>query len=158
VRYTLILGLVLFGVWLLWSGHFVPLLIGFGVASVVCVLLIVRRMGLLDEESVPAAITLRAALYVPWLAVQVVKSNLDVARRVLSPGLPIAPRMIRVPAEQRSDLGLAIFANSITLTPGTVSVELEDGRILVHALSAEAADDLLSGEMGRRVRGVEGGD
>jgi multicomponent Na+:H+ antiporter subunit E len=88
--------------------------------------------------------------------VQVLRANVDVARRVLSPSLPISPRMFKVRATQRTDLGRVIYANSITLTPGTVSVELEDSVILVHALTAEAAEDLREGTMNRLVVGVEG--
>jgi len=156
MRYTLSLSVVLFGVWLLWSGHYTPLLIAFGVTSCVAVVLIVRRMDLLDRESVPLEITPRIALYAPWLLGQIVKANLDVARRVLDPTLPIRPTLVRVPANQRTDLGRVIFANSITLTPGTVSVRLEGGQIVVHALTREAADDLLAGAMDRRVCRVEG--
>jgi len=86
-----------------------------------------------------------------------VRSNIDVARRILSPGVPISPKLIEVPASQRTDLGKVIYANSITLTPGTISIRIRDGMILVHALSEEAADELLQGEMDRRVRDCVGG-
>ncbi len=82
---------------------------------------------------------------------QIVIANIDVARRVLSPSLPISPTLIRVKASQSTDLGQAIYANSITLTPGTISIDVEDGEILVHALTREGAQSLLDGEMDRRV-------
>ena len=153
---SLALGGVLFGVWLLWSGLFKPLLISFGVLSVLAVVGIVARMGLLDPEGVPLGLPLRSLRYLPWLAWEIAKVNVDVARRVLSPRMPIRPSVLRVKAGQRHDLGRAIYANSITLTPGTVSIDVEGDEIVVHALTTEAADGLRSGEMDRRVTRFEG--
>ena len=147
---------VLFGVWLLWSGLFEPLLLSFGVLSCVIVLWILSRMRMVDHETAPIRVGLRFPFYAPWLLWQIVRSNVDVAGRILKPRLPIAPGLIRVKAGQRSDLGRVIYANSITLTPGTVSVAVDGDEIAVHALSHEAAADLLSGEMDRRVRRLEG--
>ena len=155
-RYSLALGLVLLAVWLLWSGHYGAFLVGVGVASTGFVVLVGRRMGVVDREGVPAGLTLRAAAYVPWLAWELIKANLDVARRILHPRLPIRPHLIRVEAGQRTDLGRVIYANSITLTPGTVSVDMEGGSITVHALTDEAAAGVLEGAMDRRVQRVEG--
>ena len=150
------LSAVLFGVWLLLSGHYTPLLLGLGGVSTVLVVAISLRMDVVDHEGHPLHLGLRILWYWPWLMVQVLRANVDVARRVLSPSLPISPRMFKVRATQRTDLGRVIYANSITLTPGTVSVELEDSVILVHALTAEAAEDLREGTMNRLVVGVEG--
>jgi multicomponent Na+:H+ antiporter subunit E len=85
-----------------------------------------------------------------------VLANLDVARRILTPALPIAPTVIKVKASQKSELGQVIYANSITLTPGTVSLMVEEDGIIVHALSLEAAAELAAGDMDRRVTGMEG--
>ena len=150
------LSAVLFGVWLLLSGHYTPLLLGLGGVSTVLVVAISLRMDVVDHEGHPLHLGLRILWYWPWLMVQVLRANVDVARRVLSPSLPISPRMFKVRATQRTDLGRVIYANSITLTPGTVSVELEGSVILVHALTAEAAEDLREGTMNRLVVGVEG--
>ena len=113
-------------------------------------------MRVVDAEAHPIDIAGRLLLYVPWLLWAIVKANLDVARRILTFRLPISPRLIRVKASQKSDLGQVIYANSITLTPGTVSVDLQDGTILVHALTRECAEDLQEGEMDRRVAALEG--
>jgi multicomponent Na+:H+ antiporter subunit E len=156
MRYTLSLTGVLFGVWLLWSGHFTGFLMTMGALSVVGVVLTVRRMREVDHESAPLGITLRAIRYAPWLLWQVVKANLDVARRILDPRLPIRPRLVRITASQRTDQGRVIYANSITLTPGTVTVAVEGRELTVHALTAEAEAELLRGDMDRRVRRVEG--
>ncbi len=145
------LGLVLFGSWLLMSGVFIPFILLLGVFSCAVVVVIAMRMDVIDHEAVPVHLTLKAILYWPWLLWEIVKANIDVTRRVL--GLAeISPTMVRIQATQKSDLGLVIFANSITLTPGTISIDLEeDGHILVHAISREGTVGLEGGEMDRRV-------
>ena len=111
-----------------------------------------------DQEGHPLHLTWGALIYWPWLLVEIVKANIDVVRRVLSPSLPVSPTMLRVKASQKSDLGQVIYANSITLTPGTISVDVANGEILVHALSREGAEDLVGGEMDRRVVRMVGKD
>ena len=152
--HSISLGLVLFGVWLLLSGFFEPLLLGLGVLSCVIVVLIAHRMDVIDREGFPIHLGWRILTYWVWLAVEIVKANLDVARRVLDPRLPIHPLLVRVKASQASQLGQVIYANSITLTPGTVSMLLDGGEILVHAIAREMAEDLEGGEMDRRVTAV----
>jgi multicomponent Na+:H+ antiporter subunit E len=139
----------------LWSGHYDSFLVSIGLASSIGVMLLVRRMKLVDAESAPVEITLRAIAYTPWLLWQIFRSNLDVARRILTPSLPIHPNVIRIRAGQRTDLGRVIYANSITLTPGTVSIAVDGDEITVHALTDEAGRDVEQGAMDRRVRGVE---
>ena len=156
MKHTIALAVALLAAWSLWSGYFVPLLISLGVVSVLVVVVLSRRMKLVDEEGVPLHILPRLLLYAPWLVWEVVKANLDVAKRVLHPGLPIHTMLIKVKAGQRSDLGRVIYANSITLTPGTVSVDIEGETITVHALSKEAADGVLTGAMDARVTKLEG--
>jgi multicomponent Na+:H+ antiporter subunit E len=155
VKYALSLALVLYAVWLLWSGIYKPLLLILGAISCALVLLVVRRMNAFDQETAPVELSLPALGYLPWLVWEIVKANVDVARRILSPGPPIDPRIIEVRAEQRSEIGRTVFANSITLTPGTVTVEVEGNRFHVHALTAEAAEGVLAGKMNRRVSRVE---
>lgn len=148
---AVIMALVAYAVWLLWSGIYQPLLLILGAASCIFVVLICRPMGLLDEEGVPIHVLPRLITYIPWLVLAIVKSNIDVARRILNPRLPISPRMVRVKAGQKTDLGRVIYANSITLTPGTVTCAVDGDEFIVHALTREAADDLMSGDMDRRV-------
>lgn len=155
MKYALSLGLVLYAVWLLWSGIYKPMLLILGVLSCALVLLVVRRMNAFDQETAPVELAPPALLYLPWLAWEIVKANVDVARRILSPGPPIDPRIVEVESAQRSEIGRTVFANSITLTPGTVTVEVEGSRCRVHALTAAAADGLLGGEMNRRVSRLE---
>ena len=149
------LGLILFATWLLMSGVYIPLILLLGVFSCAVVVLIAMRMDVIDHEAVPLHITFRSLLYWPWLLWEIVKANIDVTRRVLG-FAPISPTMIRLQATQKTDLGLVIFANSITLTPGTISIDVEEnGEILVHAISREGAEGFADGEMDRRVTELE---
>ena len=156
MKYTVSLSLVLFGVWLLWSGHFEPLLLSFGVLSCAVVVTLARKMKIVDREGAPVELALRALVYVPWLLWEIVKANIDVARRILAPRLPISPTIITVKAGQRHDIARVIYANSITLTPGTVSVDTDGDQITVHALTEEAARAVETGDMDRRVSRLEG--
>ena len=157
MRTTAGLFVLLLGTWLLMSGHYTPMLIGFGLVSCILVLLFAHRMGIVDEEGFPVHLIPGILRYLPWLALQVVKSNLELARRVLGPRLSIAPEIVELTSSQKTDLGRVTYANSITLTPSTVTIEAgADGKFLVHAISAESADDLRTGEMDRRVRQMEG--
>ena len=151
---TALLG-ALFAFWLLWSGHFSPLLLTFGVLSCLFVVFLSHRMGIDDPEGVPL-LGVRPLGYAAWLAVEIVKCNIDVSCRILNPGLPIQPTVIRVKSTQKSDLGRVVLANSITLTPGTVSMAIHGDEITVHALTQSAAEFDASGEMNRRVTAVEG--
>lgn len=150
------LSAVLAGLWLLLSGHYEPLLLFLGVASVILVLLVALRMDVVDHEGHPVHLTLKCLTYWPWLGWEIIKANIDVAYRIIRPDLPISPTVVRVKASQRTEVGKVIYANSITLTPGTVSMNMEGDQITVHALSREAAESLLDGEMDRRVSEVEG--
>ncbi|MFQ5773509.1 MAG: Na+/H+ antiporter subunit E [Kiloniellaceae bacterium] len=151
------LGLVLFGTWLLLSGFFETLLLVLGVVSCLLVVLIAHRMDVVDREGHPIHLGWRAVVYWAWLAREIVKANIDVARRILDPKLPIHPVLVQVKAGQRSELGQVIYANSITLTPGTVSMRISEGTILVHAIAEAPARDLEAGAMDRRVSAMEGG-
>lgn len=155
IRYSVALGLVLFSIWLLWSGHYTPLMIAFGVISCSGVVCLAGRMQIVDEEGVPVQLGIKPFLYGIWLLKEIVQANLDVARRILNPRLPICPQMIRIKSSQQGEVGRVIFANSITLTPGTVSVDVDGDEVVVHALTKEAAAEDASGEMNRRVTALE---
>lgn len=113
-------------------------------------------MRIVDEEGAPVHLGIRPLLYAPWLIKEIVKSNVEVTKIVLSPEMKLQRNLIEVGAHPKTALGKVILANSITATPGTVAVSLEDDRILVHALSFEGAEEDLSGEMDRRVCKLEG--
>ena len=148
-------GMALFAalaaVWLVLSGHYDAMMLAFGAASCVFAFLLTRRLGLIDREGVPAHLLLRTPAYWLWLTVEIVKANFDVGRRILHPRMPIDPRLFEVSASQSTDLGRTIFANSITLTPGTIALDVRRDSILVHALTAEGQAALETGEMDARV-------
>ena len=155
---TASLFVVLLAVWLLFSGHYEALTIILGIASCALVVALTHRMDVIDHEGHPVHLGINGLRYWAWLFVEIARANLDVARRILTPSLPIDPRLIRLVPSQRTAVGRVTYANSITLTPGTVAVLLERDEVLVHALEGGFADDLATGEMDRRVLAMEGRD
>lgn len=153
---AIILLLALVGIWLLWSGIFLPLILAFGALSCLLVAWLCHRFSIIDAEGAPFHVVLRVLVYIPWLLLEIVKSSIDVTRRVLSPRLPVSPCLVEVPITQRTELGRTIFANSITLTPGTVSYASDERVILVHAIARDVRDGLLDGAMDRKCTWVEG--
>ena len=150
MRYALILLIVLIVYWFSLSGYFDdPVLYVTGGLSVLVVVALTWRMKILDEETVPYYHIKSLAYYV-WLFKEIFKANIAVVKAVMSPDLEISPTLVDVPMDQKTDLGRTIFANSITLTPGTISVELDEGKILVHALLQEMTDLEGFQEMGER--------
>jgi multicomponent Na+:H+ antiporter subunit E len=153
----LILFFLTTGLWLALSGHFDPLLLSLGLLSAATVTLVSHRMGVIDAEGQPLGLIPGLLRYAPWLTKEIVRACIDVAWRITRPSLPIQPTIIRVPANQKTVPGRVCFANSITLTPGTISLDVLEKEIEVHALTAESAADLESGEMGKRVEHLETG-
>lgn len=156
MKHAVALALVLFALWLALSGMPKAHLLALGAASSALVMWIAARMQVLDMEGQPLHLDpWRSVGYALWLIAQVGKANVDVARRILSPGPRIGPRCIRVPSTQHSAMTRAIYANSITLTPGTVSIDVDEEGIEVHALSPASAGEVEGGEMGERVTRLE---
>lgn len=121
------------------------------------VVAIAMRMDVVDREAVPVHLTFYIGWYWVWLLWEIVKANIDVTKRVLMPSVGISPTMVRIKASQKTDLGLVTFANSITLTPGTISVDVEaDGHILIHSIAREGTEGIEGGEMDRKVTALEG--
>ena len=147
---------LLLATWLLLSGHTDTFLVGCGVVASLMVTVIAHRMGATDREGHPIHLVWRIPFYHGWLAWQIACSNVTVVRTILAPTRKLDPAADWVPASQKSTVGLVTFANSITLTPGTVSVSVESDRIYVHALSRRGLDALKDGAMDRRVRSFEG--
>ena len=116
------------------------MLLTLGAISIVLTLWIAKRMRILDSETAPYSTVFQTVSYFAWLFVEIVKANLAVVKAVLSPNLTVSPTMTRIPTPQKTDIGRVMFANSITLTPGTVSVDVQDDHILVHALLSEMAN------------------
>ncbi|MEZ5890414.1 MAG: Na+/H+ antiporter subunit E [Xanthobacteraceae bacterium] len=146
----------LFAFWLALSGHYTPGMIAVGAACAVLCVLAAIRMRALDAEGHPIELFARTLTYFPWLANEIVKSAIAVTKIILNPRLPIAPTMTVVRASQRTPVGVVTYANSITLTPGTITVGLDGHDLTVHALTREGALDLEGGGMDQRVRQFEG--
>ena len=155
---TIFTAFVLTALWLLMSGLYKPLILGFGAASVVLVVFVVRRMDAVDGDQFAIRLKPIGFLrYVIWLLVEIAKSNWAVTKIVLSPKMPIRQHLFDVPTSQVTDLGQVIFASSITLTPGTISVETEEGHFLVHALNYDDSDLDALADMDARITAVDGG-
>jgi len=145
-------GVLLFALWVLLSGHFSFLLLGLGVASVGLTLWLVKRMNVVDHESHPVHLYSRFPTFIIYIMREIIKANIDVIKRILKlGGKEISPQLVNIPVPQKTDLGRVIYANSITLTPGTVSIELGKDFVTVHALTKEGVDDLLGGDMSRAI-------
>lgn len=155
-RYA-ISGFALAALWLLLSGYFDnPLLLGFGLASVILCLALGRRAGVIDAEGSPIAMTTRILGYWCWLAIEIGKANIVVARQVLAVNPTLSPKIVRAPMPPKTNAGRATFANSITLTPGTVSIDVFENEIVVHALTEDLGDIAAMTAMGEKVAQVEG--
>jgi multicomponent Na+:H+ antiporter subunit E len=143
---------LLFIFWIFLSGHFEPLLLGFGVVSVALTVLLSKRMNVIDHESYPLHLSLKLPGFFLYLLREIIKANIDVVIRILGwRGASVSPQLVKIPLLQKNDLGAVIYANAITLTPGTVSIELSDETITIHALTKAAADELAAGCMSKEI-------
>jgi multicomponent Na+:H+ antiporter subunit E len=139
--------------WLLLSGHYEPLLLTLGALSVVVVCWLAWRAGL-DQLGAMIPLLPRLPWYALWLGGQVLSSAVAVARKVWSPRPALRPVVAPTPASDLPELEQVIYANSITLTPGTLSLDVGDDRIEVHSLEQAGVDELREGSMLGRVRGT----
>lgn len=149
---TLFVSIFLFAFWVLLSGHFSALLLGSGLLSVLLVTWLVTRADRVDREPVVLYPSLRLIGYFAWLMWCVVRSNIDLARRIWDPSLPIHPGWKRLDVKVSTPLQKALYANSITLTPGTLTTDVRDDHFMIHTLSKESICELRDGEMERRIR------
>jgi len=150
---SLVVSLYLF--WLLLSGFFTPFLMAAGLGSAVAVVWVARRMNVVDPEGHPIHLGPKVLLYWPWLLKEIVKSAWTVSRIIMDPKLPISPTLVRFKPTQKSDVGLVIHANSITLTPGTITIEAGPNEFLVHGVTRAVAEGAVDSEMDRRVSACE---
>ena len=147
VKHTISLGVLLFMLWLALSGQLNILMLSLGLASTLVVVYITHRMDVIDREKYPAHMTILLLRFWFFLSREIIIANIDVLKRIFRPGKNISPQLFELPLTQKSVLSRVIYANSITMTPGTVSVNLNKETITVHSLSIEAAKDLCSGRM-----------
>ena len=142
--------------WLLLSGVYKPFVMGLGFLSVLAVIFITKRMDSVDEDQVELGLKpVEFVKYQAWLMVEIAKANWAVTKLILSPSMPLKQHLFSVPYTQKTDLAQVIFANSITLTPGTISVETEPGHFLVHAVAYSSDDKAAIADMDRRVTAIE---
>jgi len=148
--------LLLMALWLALSGLYDAFHLGLGAVSVACVLWLNRRLRRapraagavrVDAEVHP----LRFAAYCGWLLGQILLSAIHVAAVVLHPRMPVSPRVVRFRSDQPNDVARMLLANSITLTPGTLTIEVEGDEFVVHALTGATARGLLDGTMQAKV-------
>ena len=155
MTHTISLFLTLAAFWLLNSGHYTLLILSLGLISIALVLYIAHRMNVVDHESQPLHLTLKIPGYHLWLAKEIILSNISVVKHIWLGNESISPTLATIKASQKTDMGKVIYANSITLTPGTVAVDLTGDQIMVHALLREDFEALEAGEMDRRVTRLE---
>ena len=127
-----------------------------GIGSALAVLWFARRLDLVDPEGHPIHLGPRVLLYWPWLIMEIVKSAWQVSKIILDPKLPISPTLVRFKPTQSTDVGLVIHAQSITLTPGTITIEAGPDEFLVHGLTRAGAHGVVDSDMDRRVSACEG--
>ncbi|MCY1007534.1 Na+/H+ antiporter subunit E [Nannocystis pusilla] len=155
---ALSLVILLAGYWALLSGQFHNnFLIACGVVCIAFVVWMASRMGLVDDEGVPARYYVGLLLYVPYIVWQVILANWDVLKRIWAADMPIDPRLTRIPYSTRAGFVTVTYANSITLTPGTVTMQVTQTEMLIHSLTKEGEDSLFEGDMERHCKRLEGG-
>ncbi|MCC2604940.1 Na+/H+ antiporter subunit E [Planctobacterium marinum] len=152
MRHTLSFSMTLAVFWLLMSGHTSLLILSLGLASVLAVLYIVYRLNILDGETHPVGFELKLPRFLSWLLLDLFLSNLLVVKHIWQFKPAISPKLITYTLSQMSDMEKAIYANAISVTPGTISIDLQQDSITVHALTDSAFSNILSGEKGQKVR------
>lgn len=152
---VLLLLLVLAISWLLWSGLYKPLVMGLGAFSCLVSVYLAHRMGFFRHHKAIVRQLPRLPGYWLWLLREIVVSSIDVAKLILTPSLPISPTVVVLKAKARTDVGQVILGNSITLSPGTVTLDVHEGELLVHCLTSDSARELQKGEANRRAAALE---
>ena len=151
LRTYLVFGVLLIAAWVLWSGMFKPLLLGLGALSCTLACIIAVRMGYFDSRVFALRVNFRLFGFWIWLFGEIFRSSLEVARVVLSRKPRLHTRVVEIDASKLSPVDQVLLGNSITLTPGTLTLDITEGRIKVHALTVEGAEALEQGDMLKRV-------
>ena len=151
---ALLLFVFYFVIWLLLSGHYDPLLLTLGVLSCITCLYVTWKAKFIDEEGLPLHLLIRLPIYTIWLFKEIIKANIDTAKIIILNNPDT--QNFRVKSSQKTEAGKVTYANSITLTPGTVTTVLDGDILEVHALSSDMADDVKSGAMDKKVSWLEG--
>lgn len=151
------LAFFLFMFWLALSGIYTAFSASLGVASALICTYAASRIRVVDAEGHPIGLLLRTPLYYPWLLKEIFVDGWSMARVILSPKLPISPTMTTIRARQKTAAGIATFANSVILTPGSVVAKVSGNELTIHALERSTAIKLEQGKMNEQVRRFEGG-
>ena len=153
---TIGIVIILSALWLLLSGIYTPMITGLGAASVLLVLFVIGRMNAQDGDRIEMKLALFPFVkYMMWLMLEIARANWAVTKTILSRNMNIRQHLFTVPYTQKTDLAQVVFANSITLTPGTITVETEEGCFLVHAVSYSPDDLADIADMDARITACE---
>jgi multicomponent Na+:H+ antiporter subunit E len=142
--------------WLLLSGYIQPLLLGFGAVSVIVVLFVLKRMDDVDQEKQELGTGLRLIRYLPWLTWQIITSSLQVTKLIWGSTDKLSPSLATIKVDNVPPKRRALYANSITLTPGTLSVDLVGDEITVHALQKSSIEELEQKVMENKITQIWG--
>ena len=151
---SFILFFILFSLWLLMSGHYNVLIVSLGIISCAFCVFVAKRGKLIDEEGLPISFMPRLLNYLIWLFKEILKSNLSTAKVIING--KVEPETFIVKTSQVTDVAKVTYANSITLTPGTVTTKIQKGVFEVHALNSDFGNDVRTNEMDKKVTWLEG--
>jgi len=155
MKHTINLSLSLAIFWLLSSDQYSTLMLSLGIVSIVLVLFIAHRMDVVDHQYHALHLSFKFPGYFFWFLKELILSNIAVVKCIWLGNDSISPTLTTLKATQNTDVGKVIYANCITMTPGTVTIELVGDRLLVHALQKETIAELNAGEMDRRITLLE---
>ena len=151
---SFILFFILFSLWLLMSGHYNILIVSLGIISCAFCVYVAKRGKLIDDEGLPIFFMPRLLNYLIWLFKEILKSNLSTAKVIING--KVEPEIFTVKTSQVTDVAKVTYANSITLTPGTVTTKIQKGVFEVHALNSDFGNDVRTNEMDKKVTWLEG--
>ena len=151
---SFILFFILFSLWLLMSGHYNVLIVSLGIISCAFCVYVAKRGKLIDDEGLPIFFMPRLLIYLIWLFKEILKSNLSTAKVIING--KVEPETFTVKTSQVTDVAKVTYANSITLTPGTVTTKIQKGVFEVHALNSDFGNDVRTNEMDKKVTWLEG--
>lgn len=133
--------LALWAIWILIAGFNVTEIILGGAVALILAFIVSKYVNYSFGFSIILGAFKFIFVYIPVFIYKLVIANLDMAYRVLSPKLPINPGIVKVPTDIKNDFGKLVLANSITLTPGTLSLDVEDGHVLVHWVNVKGSTE-----------------
>ena len=151
-----LLFFILLLLWLLLSGHYTFLIISLGIFSCLFCVYLTKRANILDNELLPVTFFPRIIQYTIWLIKEIIISNIITAKVILTSSE--TPEIFLVKCTQKTPEGKTTYANSITLTPGTVTTNIKDNMLEVHALTSDFGNDVRNGDMDKKVSWLEKGE